>query len=67
MRANWRHLDEQAFGRVLPSGTPDWVTPELVEATLRCWQRYYDKPLTVDDAVTILRNAGRLFDALAER
>lgn len=49
---------------VLPAGVPDWITPELVRLTLHVWQRYYSKPLTVDDAVTIIQNAGRLIDAL---
>ena len=52
---------------VLPSGTPGWITPELVELTQKVWQPYYDKPLTVEDSITILRNAGGLLEALARR
>jgi hypothetical protein len=51
----------------LPADTPSWITHELVELTLKVWQPYYDEPLTVDDAVTILRNAGNLVDVLAGR
>jgi len=51
----------------LPAGTPDWITPELVEATIRTWQPYYKTPLTIDDAIEIIRNAGLLFDALSSR
>ncbi len=51
----------------LPHGTPAWITPELVELTQKVWQPYYDEPLTVEDSITILRNAGGLLDALARR
>lgn len=51
----------------LPSGTPSWITHELVELTLKVWQPYYAEPLFVDDALTILRNAGTLMDVLAGR
>lgn len=49
---------------VLPPGSPPWITPELVRRTLHVWQRHYARPLSVDDAVTIIQNAGRLIDAL---
>lgn len=52
---------------VLPSGTPAWITPELVELTRKVWQPYYDEPLTIEDSITILRNAGSLLEALARR
>jgi hypothetical protein len=51
----------------VPAGTPDWITAELVEATLRTWQPYYDMPLTTDDAIEIIRNSCLLFDALSTR
>ena len=47
------------------SGLPAWMTPELIESTLRVWQPYYEKPLTTDDAVEILRNVSQLMRALA--
>jgi hypothetical protein len=40
---------------------------ELVETTIRTWQPYYDTPLSTDDAIEIIRNAGLLFDALSTR
>mgnify|MGYP003153356267 CR=1 FL=1 len=52
---------------VLPSGTPTWITPELVELTQKVWQPYYDTPLTPEDAITILRNASGLLDTLTRR
>src|SRR5207247_2254558 len=48
----------------LPPGTPAWITPELVQLTLSVWQPYYDTPLTVADAVTILMDVGRLLGEL---
>jgi len=43
---------------------PTWITPEVIEDTLRTWQRYYRKPLTHDDAIEILLNTGNLFRIL---
>lgn len=47
------------------SALPSWMTPELIESTQRVWQPYYEKPLTTDDAVEILRNVSQLMRALA--
>jgi hypothetical protein len=52
---------------IVPAGTPTWITPELVEATIRTWQPYYKTPLLIDDAIEIIRNAGLLFDVLSTR
>jgi len=49
----------------LPAGTPAWITPELVALTIRVWQPFYDSPLTVADAVTMLGNVSRLFGVLS--
>ena len=58
---------ESGGSTTVPAGTPDWITVELIEATVRTWQPYYEAPLTTDDAIEILRNAGLLFDALSTR
>jgi len=50
---------------IVPAGTPAWITPELVEATIRTWQPYYEAPLSTDDAIEIIRNAGLLFQTLS--
>lgn len=50
---------------IVPAGSPDWITPELVEATIRVWQPYYEEVLTPEEAVTMILNVGRLFDALS--
>lgn len=33
--------------------------------TLKVWQKHYKEPLSTQDAVTILLNAGQLFGVLA--
>ena len=50
---------------IVPAGTPDWITPELVEATIRVWQPYYAEVLSPEEAVTMIIDVGRLFDALS--
>jgi hypothetical protein len=58
---------EDAHPGILPAGAPDWITPELIEATIRTWQPYYEATLTPEEAVTILLDVGRLFEALSSR
>jgi len=50
---------------ILPAGTPAWITPELIEATIRTWQPYYKATLSTEDAIDIIRNAGLLFEAIS--
>ena len=52
---------------IVPAGSPDWITPELIEETIRVWQPYYEATLTPEDAVTMIIDVGRLFDALSSR
>jgi hypothetical protein len=49
----------------MPAGTPDWVTMDLVRETVRVWQPYYATPISLDEAVTILRRVGQLFGVLS--
>lgn len=49
----------------IPPGTPAWITADLIAHTLRIWQPRYSAPLTPDDAVYIILNAGRLLDVLS--
>ncbi len=44
---------------------PAWVTEELIRATLKVWQPFYDNSLTRDDAIGIILSAGRLLGALS--
>jgi hypothetical protein len=43
---------------------PDWITPELLDETLKTWQPYYNEKLTPEDGIEILRNIGRIIDIL---
>jgi hypothetical protein len=52
---------------IVPAGSPDWITPELIEATIRTWQPYYEAILTPEDAVTMIMGVGRLFEVLSSR
>jgi hypothetical protein len=58
---------EDAHPSTVPAGTPNWITDELIEVTIRTWQPYYEAPLSTDDAIEIIRNAALLFDALSAR
>jgi hypothetical protein len=49
----------------VPSGTPAWITAELLAMTIRMWQPYYAERLSPQDAVTIVQNVGRLFGVLS--
>ena len=51
----------------LPPGTPPWVTMKLIRETIEVWSPLYKSPISVDEAVTILRGIGQLFDCLSRR
>lgn len=55
---------EDAKG-IIPAGTPDWITAELIEQTIRVWQPYYQAIVTPEEAVTMILNVGRLYQALS--
>lgn len=57
-------LENAAVG-IVPPGIPDWITPRLIAETIRVWQPYYRDVLTPEDAVTMIRNVGRLYLALS--
>lgn len=50
---------------VVPAGVPSWITAELIQLTLKVFQTRYATPLTLDDAVAMLLNVGRLFGELS--
>lgn len=60
MKLTLQHLVD-----ILPAGTPDWITPELVEQTIRVWQPYYQQELTIEGALEIIQTVGRFVDALS--
>jgi len=56
---------EGAQPGIVPTGTPDWITGELIEKTIRVWQPYYQATLTPEEAVTMILNVGRLYGVLS--
>jgi len=42
----------------------DWITDDLLQATLAAWSTRYEQPLAADDAVEILMNVKRFSEAL---
>lgn len=60
-------IGSDASSSIVPAGTPDWITVELIEQTIRVWQPYYPHLLTPEEAVTMILNVGRLFDVLSSR
>jgi hypothetical protein len=69
-RSNHKHdckIREGAPKSIVPAGAPDWITPELIEATIRTWQPYYEATLTPEEAVIMILNVGGLFEALSSR
>ncbi|MGC8642330.1 MAG: hypothetical protein ACP5XB_20910 [Isosphaeraceae bacterium] len=62
-----RDCKEANGGRpaTVPAGTPEWITPELIERTIEVWQPYYEEVLTPEEAVTMIQSVGRLYLALS--
>lgn len=60
-------VQEGARQSIVPAGAPDWITAELIDATIRTWQPFYKDVLTAEEAVTMLVDVGRLFDAISSR
>lgn len=50
---------------MVPAGTPEWITRELIAETIRVWQPYYKEVLTPEEAVTMIQSVGRLYQALS--
>lgn len=44
---------------------PAWITPELIDLTIRVWQPYYATRLTPADAIIMIQDVGRLFGVLS--
>ena len=58
-------IRDDAQSSIVPAGAPDWITPELITATIRVWQPYYVEVLTPEEAVTMILNVGRLYQAIS--
>jgi hypothetical protein len=59
------HAPGEAARAALPAGTPGWITAELVALTKKVWEPRYGSHLSVEEAVTVLLNVGRLFGVLS--
>lgn len=44
---------------------PSWITPNLVEDTIKVWQPRYESPLTEDEAVAIILQVVELYVLIA--
>jgi hypothetical protein len=51
-------------GMTLDPALPAWITPELIELTIRIWQPYYETPLTSEEAIAMLIAVGGLFNVI---
>lgn len=49
----------------VPAGAPHWVTPELIEHTLRVWQPFYEDQLIPKDALEIIMSVDRVVELLS--
>ena len=48
-------------------GAPSWITPEVVEDTLKTFRPHYGEKMTPQDALEFLLNVGQLFELLDEK
>jgi hypothetical protein len=48
-------------------GAPSWITPAVVEDTLKTFRPYYGESLSPGDALEMLLRMGRLFELLEEK
>lgn len=66
--ANITGLQGEPEPSVSPDGprplSMDWITDDLLRATLAAWSPRYEQPLDADDAVEILMNVKRFSEAL---
>jgi hypothetical protein len=46
-------------------GRPSWITAELIDHTISVWQPYYEYPLSLEDAVSMIQDVGRLVNVLS--
>ena len=60
-----REVESDAASGIVPAGTPHWITPELIEATIRVWQPYYETVISPEEAITMIQSVGRLYQAFS--
>jgi hypothetical protein len=49
----------------VPAGAPPWITPELIEHTLRVWQPFYEHQLIPEDALEIIMSVDLVAELLS--
>lgn len=58
------HRSKRAHACAQPA-TPAWITPQLVDLTIKTLQPFYRDSITAQEASTILQSLGRLFGVLS--
>jgi len=48
-------------------GAPSWITPEVMEDTLKTFRPYYEEGLTPVEALEMLIRVGHLFELLYDK
>lgn len=61
-----RSVSPQSATHALPAGAPAWVTADLIERTIRVWQRYYAVQLTTEDALVMILNVAGLIEVFSQ-
>jgi hypothetical protein len=63
------HLEntDRAGSRPGSSDRPPWISDDLIALTLKVWQPFYRVQLTIQDAVGMIVDAGRLIAACTAR
>jgi hypothetical protein len=64
-RTNSQRGEHSASADDPPRGAPVWITSDLIADTIATWQPYYGEPLTIDEAIAIIEEVGRLMESLS--
>jgi hypothetical protein len=49
----------------VPVGAPSWITPELIENTIRVWQPFYSDQLIPEDALAIIKGVAGIVEVMS--
>ncbi len=60
-----RPAPAQSPAHSLPAGAPAWVTADLIERTIRVWQRFYTVQFTIEDALAMILNVAGLVEVFS--
>jgi len=64
-RTNGQQREHSVSAEEPPRGTPAWISADLITDTIATWQPYYAEPLTIDEAIAIIEEVGRLMESLS--